>query len=143
MDKIAPINEEYQFDKSRVLISQTDLDGVITYANKQFREVTGYSYDELVGKPHNIIRHPDMPHVTFTKMWDTIKSGQVFNGTIKNLCKDGRFYWVDLEILPIKDSKGDIQSYIAVARAASRKDIEENEELYNRMREAESHKGEE
>ncbi len=142
MGKVTPVDEEYQFDNEGVLVSQTDLDGIITYANQKFREVSGYSYDELVGKPHSIVRHPDMPHVTFAKMWDTIKSGQVFNGTIKNMRKDGRYYWVDLEILPIKDDNGQVTTYMAAARPASRKDIEENEELYNRMLEAERHKGE-
>ncbi len=143
MGNVTPVDEEYHFDDEGVLVSQTDTEGIITYANKRFREISGYSYDELVGKPHSVVRHPDMPHVTFAKMWDTIKSGQVFNGTIKNMRKDGRYYWVDLEILPIKDDEGNVTSYMAAARPASRKDIEENEELYARMLEAERHKGEE
>jgi len=142
MGNVMPVDEEYQFDKEGVLVSQTDTEGIITYVNQKFRDVSGYSYEELVGKPHSIVRHPDMPHVTFAKMWDTIKSGQVFNGTIKNMRKDGRYYWVDLEILPIKDEAGNITTYMAAARPASRKDIEENEELYNRMLEAGRHKGE-
>jgi len=142
MSQVTPINEEYMFESDGVLVSQTDLDGVIIYANKKFREVTGYSYDELIGKNHNIIRHPDMPKVTFAKMWNTIKNGQVFNGTIKNLRKTGEFYWVDLEILPIKNEIGKVSSYTAVARVASRKDIEENEEIYEKMLEAQRNKGE-
>ena len=137
MENVTPVDEEYSFDSEGVLVSQTDKDGVITYANKRFRDVSGYSYDELIGKPHSIVRHPDMPRATFSKMWETIGSGQVFNGTIKNMRKDGRYYWIDLEILPIKDDEGKITGYIAVARPASRKDIEENEELYRRMIEAE------
>ena len=133
MGSVTPIDEEYRCDDEDVLVSQTDAEGNITYANKRFRDVSGYSFDELVGKPHSIVRHPDMPRAAFVKMWDMIKSGQVFNGIIKNLRKDGKYYWVDLEILPIKDEEGSITGYIAVARPASRKDIEENEELYARM----------
>ncbi len=142
MHNITPIDEEYQLEKDAVLVSQTDTNGIITYANKKFREVSGYDYKELVGQPHSIVRHPDMPRATFAKMWDTIRSGQVFNGIIKNLRKDGRYYWVALEILPIKDEKGNITGYIAAARPASRKDVEENEELYGRMLEAQREKGE-
>ena len=142
MNDVTPINEKYEFDSEGVLVSQTDLDGNIIYANKKFREVSGYSYDELIGQNHNIIRHPDMPKATFAKMWSTIKSGQVFNGTIKNLRRNGEFYWVELEILPIKDDNGEYISYMAVARAASEKDIAENEDLYNKMLEAERNEGE-
>ena len=141
MSEAVPREEEYLFDNEGVLVSQTDLDGNILYANKKFREVSGYSFEELQGKPHSIVRHPDMPRAVFAKMWDTIQSGQVFNGTIKNLRKDGKYYWVDLEILPIKDDNGEIITYMAAARSASRKDIEENEELYERMLEAEKGKG--
>ncbi len=137
MGSVTPIDEEYRCDDEDVLVSQTDKEGNITYANKRFRDVSGYSYDELVGKPHSIVRHPDMPRAVFAKMWDTIQSGQVFNGILKNMRKDGKYYWVDLEILPIKDEEGKITGYIAVARPASRKDIEENEELYARMLESE------
>jgi len=132
MNKAIPIDEEYFYDGS-VIISQTDLKGVITYANRAFSEVSGYSIDELVGKPHNIIRHPDMPKIAFEKMWRTIKSGQAWNGLVKNLRKDGRYYWVETEILPIRDNNDNITGYIAARRAASRKDIQESEENYKKM----------
>lgn len=135
MEKVTPINEEYMFD-DLVIISQTDEKGVITYANKAFCEVSGYTVDELVGKPHNIIRHPDMPKGAFEKMWSTIEGGQAWNGIVKNLRKDGRFYWIDLEILPIIDKDGKITGYIAARRAASRKDIIDSEEAYKKMLEA-------
>jgi aerotaxis receptor len=128
-----PVYEEYEIDLDGALVSQTDLDGNILYANKNFREVSGYTLDELVGQPHSIVRHPDMPRGTFIKMWDTIKSGQVFNGIIKNMRKDGKYYWINLEILPIKEEDGSISNYMSVARAPSRKDIEENEEIYRRI----------
>jgi aerotaxis receptor len=132
MNRPIPIDEEYFFEDAAI-ISQTDLKGTITYANRAFSEVSGYSVEELVGKPHNILRHPDMPKVVFEKMWSTIQSGQAWNGLVKNLRKDGKYYWVDSEILPIKDNNNKITGYIAARKAASRKDIQENEETYKRM----------
>jgi len=132
MSKATPIDEEYLFDGS-VIISQTDLKGVITYANRAFCEVSGYSTEELIGQPHNIIRHPMMPKIAFEKMWSTIQSGQAWNGLVKNLRKDGRYYWVDTEILPIKDNDDNITGYIAARKPASRKDILESEENYKKM----------
>jgi aerotaxis receptor len=136
MNKATPIDEEFPVEEG-VIISQTDAKGNITYANKAFCNISGYTVDELLNQPHNIIRHPDMPKTVFEKMWSTIKSGQVWNGLIKNLRKDGRYYWVDTEILPIKDADNTITGYIAARRAASRKDIEENKETYRKMLEAE------
>jgi aerotaxis receptor len=133
MNTPEPVNEEFVFDLEGALVSQTDLEGNILYANKNFREVSGYTLDELMHQPHSIVRHPDMPRATFVKMWDTIQSGQVFNGIIKNMRKDGTYYWVYLEILPIKEEDGTLSNYMAVARAPSRKDIEENEEIYKRV----------
>jgi PAS domain S-box-containing protein len=132
MDKVVPINEEYMFD-GNVIISQTDLYGVITYANKMFCQISGYSVQELVGQPHNIIRHPDMPKAAFEKMWSTIQGGQAWNGLVKNLRKDGLYYWVETEILPTKDEDGKIVGYIAARKPASRKNIQESEELYTKM----------
>ncbi|MDD2790795.1 MAG: PAS domain S-box protein [Sulfurimonas sp.] len=132
MDKIIPIDEEYLFD-SNVIISQTDLNGVITYANKTFCNISGYDAKELIGQPHNIIRHPDMPKAAFDKMWSTIQGGQVWNGVVKNLRKDGLFYWVETEILPIRDDNTTITGYIAARKPASRKNIQESEELYKKM----------
>ncbi len=136
MNKVPPIDEEYLYE-GRVIISQTDINGVITYANRMFCEISAYTLNELIGAPHNIIRHPDMPRATFAKMWETIEGGQVWNGLVKNLRKDGRYYWVDTEILPIYD-EDKISGYIAARKPASRKNIEETEILYRKMLEAEN-----
>jgi aerotaxis receptor len=136
MNKVSPIDEEFPFENATI-ISQTDTKGNITYANRAFCTISGYTRDELLNQPHNIIRHPDMPKTVFEKLWSTIKSGQAWNGLIKNLRKDGRYYWVDTEILPIKNDEGVITGFIAARRAASRKDIEENKEIYRKMLEAE------
>jgi len=135
MSKVIPKDKEYFFDEN-VIISQTDLKGVITFANRVFYKVSGYNKDELIGKPHSILRHPDMPKEIFKKMWETIQSGQAWNGLVKNLRKDGLYYWVDTEILPIKDDDNAIVGYIAARKAASRKNIQENEEIYTKMLEA-------
>ena len=100
-----------------------------------------YSIDELVGQAHNIIRHPLMPKVVFEKMWDTISTGHAWNGLIKNLRKDGMYYWVDTEILPIENENHELTGYIAARRTASRKNIEETEKAYKKMYELEK-KGE-
>jgi len=132
MNEVIPIDEEYIITDG-VIVSQTDSNGVITYANRLFCEVSGYQSSELVGQPHNIIRHPDMPAAIFAKMWETIKGGQAWNGLVKNLRKDGRFYWVETEILPIKDEDDKVSGYIAARKIASRKDIQENESIYAKM----------
>ena len=135
MSNVTPRDEEYNFDES-VIISQTDLDGVITYVNRAFCKVSGYNSDELIGEPHNIVRHPDMPSTVFEKMWNAISNGRAWNGLLKNLRKSGEFYWVDIEILPTKDNEENITGYISVSKPASHKDIQENEEIYKKMLEA-------
>jgi aerotaxis receptor len=136
MNSIIPVNEEYTFE-GRAIISQTDLKGMITFTNRQFYNVSGYKAEELVGKSHNMVRHPDMPRAAFEQMWKTIQSGQTWNGLIKNLRKDGLYYWVETEILPIKNSDDEVTGYISAGKAASRTNIQETAELYNKMLEAE------
>ncbi len=134
---IKVIDEEFFFE-GRVIISETDTEGIITFANRKFSEISGYEYGELTGKPHNIIRHPDMPRAAFKKMWDTVKSGQMWHGLVKNLRKDGLYYWVETEITPVKDENGDITGYIAARKPAARKNIEETALLYKSMIESEN-----
>ena len=134
--RVTPVDEEYMY-VGDVIISQTDLKGNITYANRMFCDTSGYRANELNGKPHNIIRHPDMPKAAFEKMWDTIKSGQSWNGIVKNMRKDGLYYWVDTEILPLVDSDDNVTGYIAARKPASRKNIEETKEIYAKMLEIE------
>ena len=132
MGQVTPVDQEYLFDGS-VIISQTDLEGTIVYVNRKFCEVSGYSSNELIGQSHNIIRHPHMPKALFEKIWNAISSGHVWNGLIKNMRKDGLYYWVDTEILPIKNENDEITGYIASRQPASKKDIIETEIIYNKM----------
>jgi len=132
MNKETIKDEEYIFEGSTI-ISQTDLSGKITFANRRFCEVSGYNIDELINQPHNIIRHPDMPQVIFEKMWDTLSSGMTWTGLVKNMRKDGLYYWVDTEILPIKSENNELTGYIASRKAASRSNIEDAEAMHDKM----------
>ncbi len=84
--------------KDELIVSRTDLNGRITYVNDVFANISGYTQDELVGEPHSIVRHPDMPRSVFKQMWNTIKSGSMWKGYVKNLRKDGGYYWVYAEV---------------------------------------------
>lgn len=137
MERPTALDEEYFFE-GRAIVSETDLDGIITFANRRFCEISGYSVDELVGQPHNIIRHPDMPKAAFEQVWKTIQSGTIWHGLVKNLRKDGRYYWVDTEVSPIYDNNGIVKGYMAARKPASRKNIEETAQIYKKMLEQES-----
>lgn len=132
MSQVTLTNEEYIFDGSTI-ISQADLEGNITYTNRKFSEVSGYDKNELLNKPLSIIGHPDMPKAIFEKMWDSISTGHTWNGTLKNLRKDGSYYWVDIEILPIKNDNDDVTGYISSSRAPSRKNIEDAQDMFSQM----------
>jgi len=136
MTRPEPLNQEIFFD-GRSLISETDLKGNITYVNRKFVEMSGYTKEEAVGQPHSLLRHPDMPKAAFEQMWKTIQGGQIWEGYVKNLRKDGKFYWVIVNILPSKNDKGEITGYTAARKAASRKDIEETSAMYKKMKEKE------
>lgn len=131
MEKPTPIDEEYVFQNG-LIISSTDLKGMITYANRKFCEIAGYNKDELVGQNHNMIRHPDMPKAAFQDLWDTIQAGKEWTGIVKNLRKDGKYYWVYSHITPIfKDEK--TVGYSAARRPASENEIAESSALYAEM----------
>ncbi len=95
-----PIDKEVSWDKTQVIMSKTNPFGIIEYANETFVDVCGYEDYELMGQPHNIIRHPDMPRVIFKVLWENLKKGNNFHAIVKNLAKSGRYYWVitDFEI---------------------------------------------
>ncbi len=95
------IDEEVLYDKNAQLVSTTDLQGDITYANDEFCRIAGYSLEELIGQHHNIVRHPDMPKAAFADLWAKLKAGEAWRGMVKNRCKDGRYYWVDAYVTPL------------------------------------------
>lgn len=126
-----PINEEIVLDPKRYIVSETDEKGKITYCNDYFVEVCGYSKEELLGKPHSIIRHPDMPKVIFKLLWETISKGKNINAVVKNLAKDGRYYWIFTEFESRKDTDtGKIIGYHASRKTISKHVIELVSKLY-------------
>jgi len=107
------VDEEVLLDQGDELVSTTDLRGITTYANDVFCRVAGYELDELVGKNHNLVRHPDMPKAAFKDLWDKLKAGQNWRGAVKNRCKDGRYYWVDAYVSPTFEN-GQLTGYQSV-----------------------------
>ncbi|SHO55739.1 methyl-accepting chemotaxis protein [Vibrio quintilis] len=126
------LNEEVTFNKDEELVSTTDLRGVITYANDAFCRVAGYSFDELLRKNHNIVRHPDMPKAAFKDLWDHLKAGQNWRGAVKNRCKDGRYYWVDAFVTPIYENN-QLIGYQSVRTPLDVKMKKRAERLYARI----------
>lgn len=123
---------ETQLEEHHHLISKTDLKGVITYANHSFVAVSGYQYDELLGKPHNMIRHPDMPPDAFQDLWDTLRVGKPWLGVVKNRRKDGGFYWVLASVTPIVED-GQVTGYASVRVRPSAAQVEAAQALYDRI----------
>lgn len=133
MKRNIPVTQvEHDYPAEERLISETDLRGIITTANASFCAVSGYTAEELIGKPHNIVRHPDMPRAAFKDMWDTIQAGQRWVGIVKNRCKNGDHYWVKAFVSPVVVD-GKIVGYRSVRRKPTREEIREAEELYRRM----------
>ena len=125
--------QEYLFPKGETLVSTTDLKGRILYCNPMFIEVSGYEKEELLGQPHNIVRHPDMPEEAYRDMWDTIAQGIPWSAPVKNRRKDGSFYWVMANVTPLM--QGDQPTgYMSVRTEASREQIQAAEQLYGTMR---------
>ncbi len=115
------------------ITSLTDLKGTITYANRDFIDISGFSEEELIGKNHNIVRHPDMPPVAFQDLWDTMKQGRSWRGTVKNRCKNGDHYWVDAYVTPVHEG-GQLVGYQSVRTRPAREQIEAAERLYAQLR---------
>ena len=125
---------EHPFPQGKTVISYTNLKGQITSANDAFVELSGFTREELIGQPHNIVRHPDMPSEAFRDLWDTLGKGRPWTGLVKNRCKNGDHYWVRAYASPLADGSG----YVSVRVAASRQEVAAAEELYARMRRDES-----
>ncbi|MCX7946419.1 MAG: PAS domain-containing protein [Hydrogenophilus sp.] len=127
-----PTNTEVTFSEHEFIVSKTDLKGRITYGNRVFMRVSGYQEDELIGSPHNIVRHPDMPRGAFKHLWDTIQQGKEWFGFVKNMGKSGHYYWVFANVTPDIEA-GRIVGYFSVRRQAPRKAIEAVTPLYAEM----------
>src|SRR5437868_5869411 len=128
-----PVNDqEYLLPNGAALVSRTDLKGRITYVNPIFVEVSGYALDELIGKAHNIVRHPDMPPEAFSDMWETLGRGLPWTGLVKNRRKNGDFYWVQANVTPIHRD-GVTQGYMSVRREPDRAEVDQAGRIYRRI----------
>lgn len=127
------MSKERIFNESEILLSTTDLDSYIKYANQNFCNIAGYSLEELQGSPHNMVRHPDMPKQAFENLWQTIKSGRSWMGPVKNACKNGDYYWVNAFVTPIKDNQGKVFEYQSVRSKPSREVVERAEKVYQQI----------
>ena len=125
---------EYPLRDGQSIVSKTDTKGRITYVNPAFIEVSGFNEDELLGKAHNLVRHPDMPPAAFADMWQTLKGGEPWTGLVKNRRKNGDFYWVVANVVPVKE-EGAITGYMSVRTRPQRDEVERAEALYRRLRE--------
>ena len=125
---------ERHLEDGQYIVSKTDLKGRITYVNRPFMEISGFSAAELLGAPHNIVRHPDMPPAAFDDLWRTLKAGKPWRGLVKNRCKNGDFYWVDASANPIWE-KGVVTGYMSLRKKPARAAVEAAEHLYRKLRE--------
>jgi aerotaxis receptor len=123
---------EKPFPKGQYLVSRTDLKGIITYANDAFVELSGFSGAELIGKNHNVVRHPDMPPQAFQNLWDTVKTGRPWRGVVKNRSKSGDFYWVDAFVVPVREND-QTTGYMSVRSEPNRQQIQAAEALYREL----------
>jgi aerotaxis receptor len=132
MLKPIPTNIEIKFEGGN-MITETDLHGRITYINRLFLQMTGYTKDELIGQPHSIIRHPDMPKGCFDSMWKSIQRGYSWDGYVKNLRKDGAYYWVIVTVTPKYADDGKLCGFIAVRKPPGKLTLEQIKAKYEEM----------
>ena len=141
MIKQTPLEEEIVLDPKKYIISSTDTKGYITDVNDYFVEIAGYTREELIGKPHNIIRHPDMPKIVFKLMWQRLKSGQDILALVKNLAKDGRYYWIFTSFEPMKNDNQEVVGFQAHRKSAPKHTVETVADIYAKVLEVEKKDG--
>lgn len=126
------LNQETILADNAFLVSETDAKGIIIFANEEFCKVAEYNHDELLGQPHNLVRHKDMPKAAFRDLWDTVKAGEVWQGFVKNKTKSNGYYWVFATVYPYKNEKNE-QCYMSIRRKPSKEDVLKHEALYKTM----------
>jgi PAS domain S-box-containing protein len=127
------IEKERTFGENELIVSRTDQKGLLQYCNKLFLSISGYSEKELLGKPHSLIRHPDMPKAVFKLLWETIQTGNEIFAYVKNKCKDGAYYWVLAHVTPTYDHAGHIVGYHSNRRCPMRSSIEKITPIYKEL----------
>lgn len=125
--------DEWFFSSDQYILSETDDKGIILYANDTFCELAGYKCEELIGEAHNIIRHPDMPRIAFKSLWDDIPTKGFWTGVVKNMRKDGDYYWVYATVLR-KINPGGKVTYLSIRRVPERSDVEACTKLYAELK---------
>ncbi|CAA6808270.1 MAG: SIGNAL-TRANSDUCTION SENSOR PROTEIN-PAS/PAC domain [uncultured Sulfurovum sp.] len=131
------LNEEIKFSKKKFIVSKTDVEGKILFVNKNFCDITGYGHQELMGQPHSVLRHPDMPKAIFYMLWKSLLAGMEVSAIVKNVAKSGKFYWVIADFSMQRDERGRLKSFTSFKRAAPTHVSQNIENLYHGMISAE------
>ena len=139
--KPVPIDREIPLDPFRTIMSKTDKKGIIEFANDYFMEISRYKEWELMGQPHNVIRHPDMPKIIFKMLWDRLDEGQNIHAVVKNLAKDGSYYWVVTDFQTKYNDEGEIIAYYSRRKAIPESVKNYFTDLYNKLRKIEDNGG--
>ncbi|AGR77266.1 MCP-domain signal transduction protein [Aliarcobacter butzleri 7h1h] len=130
-------NKETILDDYAFLVSETNEKGIIQFANDDFCKIAEYSINELIGKPHNMVRHKDMPKLAFRNLWETIQKGEIWTGFVKNSTKNGGYYWVYATIYPFESCDGQ-KGYLSCRRKATQEEIIETTKLYENLKKEEN-----
>jgi PAS domain S-box-containing protein len=130
--RVLVADRQVPYPDGRLIVSATDIQGVITHCNASFVEMSGYAREELIGVAHSILRHPDMPAIAFKGLWDDIQVGKIWHGYVKNLRKDGAYYWVYATVIANVRS-GRVMGYTSVRRKPSRRKVEASAQLYAQL----------
>ena len=125
--------QETVLDDYAFLVSETDAKGHILFANNDFCKIAGFTLEELIGKPHNIVRHPDMPSKAFQSLWETVQAGNIWTGYVKNATKNGGFYWVYATVYPFESCDGG-NGFLSCRRKATQEEINGAIELYSQWK---------
>jgi PAS domain S-box-containing protein len=139
--RITPTHQEIVMREGDLIVSKTDIKGRITYGNRAFAEYSGFEENELLGVQHNIVRHPDMPRAVFKLLWDRIQAGQEVFAFVKNIRKDGAYYWVFANVTPSYDVQNNLLGYFSVRRKPNTKAIQTIQPLYSQMLQLEQNGG--
>jgi len=127
------LDEEIKFSKKKIIVSKTDVNGNIVFINNNFCDLTGYTREELMGEPHNILRHPDMPQAIFYMIWKSLFAGMEVSAIVKNVAKSGAYYWVIADFSMQRDNYGKLETFSSFKRAAPNYVTEGIEVLYSEM----------
>lgn len=141
MERPTPTDVEHEVTSVDMIVSKSDAEGNITYTNPIFMKISGYTQGELLDQPHSILRHPDMPKVIFKYLWDNLKAGKDVNAFVKNLCKDGGYYWVCAQVRVANNPDGSFRNYVSTRKRMSESAKKVIEPVYAKLLEIEKSDG--